>query len=117
MSWVTNIILHISAAEEADERISEVNRFFERMPHAVTGEEEPAEPLASVAPVWEGKGHSLEAYLYVGAYNYFPLDRFMQHLRGIEWEEPDYIQVFVQDQEEMEFRGFKLADTPLEAEE
>jgi hypothetical protein len=110
MSWVTNLILHISIVEDAKARIDEVNHFFQRMPHAVSGEVSEEPGLASVEPVWEGKGYAPETNLYISAYNYLPLAHFVEHLRSIAWEEPSFIQLFVQDQEEMEFRMIKLGD-------
>ena len=110
MSWVTNLMLHISVAEEAEERLEEVNHFFEEMPHAVTGEVEEEPPLVSVESLWEGKGRDFETNVYIGAYNYFPLEKFLAHLRNIAWEEPQYIQLFVQDQEDMEFQVHKIMD-------
>jgi hypothetical protein len=79
-------------------------------PHSVTGETDDAPGLASVEPVWEGKGKALECNLYVGAYNYFPLDNFVAHLKSIAWEEPEFIQLFVQEQEDMEFRIVKITE-------
>ncbi len=93
MSWVTNVILNL--ALEAQEQIDEVNEFF------IEKEEE---PLASIEPVWFGKGHSYETGLFVGAYNYFPLDQFVAHLAGMNWEDKDLVQLFVLDQEETRFR-------------
>jgi hypothetical protein len=113
LSWVTNLILILSIAEDEEARIEEVNRFFHRMPHAVTGELSEAPGLASVEPVWDNNYYPLETNVYVGAYNYFPLERFVEHLRSIAWEEPDFIQLFVQDQEELEFRVIKLGDDPM----
>ena len=112
MSWVINLILHISIFEDAEARIEEVNRFFHRISDPVSGEVSEAPGLASVQPVWEGKGYPLETNLYVGAYNYFPLARFIEHLRSIAWEEPAFIQLFVQDQEDAEFYIIKLGDDP-----
>jgi len=42
--------------------------------------------------------------VFVGAYNYFPLDVFLTHVRSLSWEDPEYSQLFVMDEEDMSFR-------------
>jgi hypothetical protein len=103
MSWVMNIVLSFSVCEDTEERMAEVNRFFESVPNNYKGGVYEEEPLASVEEVWEGKGRDMECNLFIGAYNFFPLEAFMAHLKTVNWEEPDNVQLFVQDQEDLKF--------------
>lgn len=147
MSWVTNLILHISSAEGSSALDSTAGRGFlddvltkGAVFHPSTPPEikdflnttlssklnsaggfrgkleqvnafftERGQPeLESVDPVWEGRGKALECNLYVGAYNGLELDKFIEHLRGIEWRAPEHIQLFVKDQEDIEFHLIRL---------
>jgi hypothetical protein len=108
---VTNVLLHINNAEDAAERILEVNRFFEHLRNAATGERHRVTGLAAVDPVWQGSEFPLETSLYVGAYNYFPLDEFLEHLRSVSWEEPSLVQLFVLRGEELEFRLVRIVES------
>jgi hypothetical protein len=149
MSWVTNLMLHVSSAEgspvlDSDEgrrffgdalsrgavfhpntpselkslvnstlssirggiggyqsKMEQVNAFFAKR-------DQPE--LASIDPVWEGRGKALECSVYVGAYNRLELDDFVEHLRGIAWNAPQFIQLFVKDQEDVEFRLIRIAE-------
>ena len=151
MSWVTNLMLHVSSAEgspvlDSDEgrrffgdalsrgavfhpdtppelkslvnstlgnirssiggyrsKMEQVNAFF-----AERGQPE----LESIDPVWEGRGKALECNVYVGAYNHLELDTFVEHLRGIVWNAPQFIQLFVKDQEDIEFRLIRIVEQP-----
>lgn len=149
MSWVTNLMLHVSSTEgnpvlESAEgirflgdalsggtvfhpntppelkslvqstlgnimggiggyrdKMDRVNSFF-------TERDQPE--LESIDPIWQGRGKSLECNVYVGAYNRLELDEFVEHLRGIEWSSPEFIQLFVKDQEDMEFRLIRIVE-------
>ncbi len=68
--------------------------------------------LESIDPVWEGRGKALECSIYVGAYNRLELDEFVEHLRGIVWNAPQFIQLFVKDQEDIEFRLIRIVEQP-----
>lgn len=105
MSWVTNIILSYSLGEYTEKRIAEVNQFFGSVPDRHEGGNYEEEPLASVESVWEGKGKALECNVFIGAYNYFPLEDFLVHLRSVTWEEPEAVQLFVKDQEDSKFQA------------
>lgn len=151
MSWVTNLMLHISSAEGSRLAASaEGRRFFDdvlsrgavfhpdtppelkslinstlgavrgsiggygdkiRQVNAFFTERDQPE-LEFIDPVWEGRGKALECNVYVGAYNRLELDDFVEHLRSIEWNAPEFIQLFVKDQEDIEFRLIRIADLP-----
>lgn len=108
MSWVTNLMLHISPIEEdAEALIAGVNAFFQDFPHPVTGapqRDDGLAPMSSLVPGGKGFG----AGLWVGAYNYFPLDAFLEHLRTLPWDADRYSQLFVMDEEDLSFRVIAL---------
>ena len=98
MSYVTNLILHIGILEDRDQRIEEVNQYFQK---------DDTKPLIFIeAPDrdWYGGDKYLECYLYVGAYNYLHLDGFIEHLKSLTWQEPESLQLIVKEQEDDKFR-------------
>ena len=98
MSRVTNVMLNMSGESKPMARLEEVNEFFEEMEE---------EMLASLKPVVQGAYAFSE--VYIGAYHRFPLEEFIAHLQSIEWEHPEHVQLFVQDEEDSEFRVVKIA--------
>lgn len=151
MSWVTNLMLHVSSAEgspvlDADkgrsffgealsrepvfhpnmppELKSLVNSTFGSIRKGIGGYRSKMEQvnaffverdqpeLESIDPVWEGRGKALECNVYVGAYNHLELDEFVKHLRGIVWNAPQFIQLFVKDQEDIGFRLIRIVEQP-----
>jgi hypothetical protein len=104
MSVVTNLIVSLPLASERDPRrwIDRVNAFFtDERPLVYV--DDPALPSH-----WYGGSKYLEADLLIGACNYLDLDAFMAHLRGIEWEEPERVQVIVKEQDDDGFRILTL---------
>lgn len=99
MSYVTNLILHMGMIEDEDERIKEVNAFFDEDDNPLVGLNE--QPLP---PGWYGGTKYLECNLYVGAFNYFQLDDFLKHLQTIKWRAPEDVQLFIKDQDDYKFR-------------
>ncbi len=95
MSWVTNLLLHISS-RSTNEKIAQVNDFFDRDNKlGLVSLDAPGLPKG-----WYGGDKMLEANLYVGAFNYLNLDEFLEHIRGLAWEEGDQVQAFVKKQEQ-----------------
>ena len=149
MSWVTNLMLHVSSAEGSPvldsaggrrflgdalasgpvfhpntppelksfvnstlgnilgnlggfgDKMEQVNAFFA---------ERDQPELEPIDPVWEGRGKALECSVYVGAYNRLELDDFVEHLRGIDWNAPEFVQLFVKDQGDMAFRVISIGE-------
>ncbi len=100
MSNVTNVILHIGILENRDQKIEEVNRYFQK---------DDIYPLVSVVDEklprdWYGGSKRLECNLYLGAFNYLGLDEFLAHLRTIQWEEPESLQLIIKEQGDDKFR-------------
>lgn len=108
MSWVTSLMLHISPIEEDATALAEaVNAFFLDFPHPVTGASRCDEGMAPMSPRVPG-GKCFGAAIWVGAYNYFPLDAFLAHLRTLPWDPDRCSQLFVMDEEDLSFRVIAL---------
>lgn len=107
MSRVTNLILCLGVpdADGAWGKIEEVNRYFEGSSKGLVSVDDPSLPRG-----WYGGTKYLEAELYVGAYNALDLNAFIGHLRSIEWESPECVQLLVQEQEDRRFRLINVFD-------
>ena len=101
MSRVTNLIL---GAFESDESrpprwLVEVNSFFERDAQAGLGHMDERPGAAAY-----GGSKFLERDVAIGAFNYLLLAEFLDHLRGVKWENPGDVQVIVCEQDDDRFR-------------
>jgi protein associated with RNAse G/E len=103
MSVVTNLILHIGILEDEEDRIKDVNEFWEDGIGLVSFDS------SDLPRGWYGGTKMLEANLYVGAFNYLDLDEFITHLEKIRWEYPEEVQVIVKEQEDDLFRIIQLS--------
>ena len=108
MSTVTNIILCAngigveSGKPDDDETvISAVN------PWLVDRRFSPLKQLKDYHDAYVGT-KVLESSVFVAAYNYFPVEEFVQHLKSIDWAELDCLQCFVQLQEDDKFTDWML---------
>ena len=102
MSWVINIILHIGIGDQ--DLLGKVNEYFDKK-----------ETLGFVSlddqklpKGWYGGTKFLEACLAVGAFNHLDLQEFLQHLKAINWAEPQSVQLILKDQEDYKFRIIDL---------
>jgi len=101
MSHVTDTILSMSILEDWESRIKEVNKYFDddvedchtngfvekELPHEVYG------------------GHKvLQAYIFIGAFNYLGIDELIKHIKSISWESPENLQIILQDENDDKFR-------------
>ncbi len=93
MSVVTNTILSYPIEEYCPEleRLLEVNRFFAGSEGFVYCDD-------------YGGTKMLETNIAIGAFNYLQLDELVKHLKGIKWEQPDGVQLIVQEQNDSRFR-------------
>src|ERR1700754_2931110 len=58
---------------------------------------------------WGGTKHP-ELDLYGAAYNYLDLASFMDVLLSTPWQEPEYVQLFVCEQETFKFTVYEIVD-------
>ena len=100
MSVVDNCILSFCICEDEGERIAEVNSFFNSVEH-----QEPFVDVdADFLPTgWYGGCKMLETPLFIAAFNYFPEELFINHLKTLNWKYPENVQLIIQRQEEGRF--------------
>ena len=98
MSIVDNCILSFNILED-DERISEVNSFF------ISDIEKPFVSVdADFLPIrWYGGNKFLETPLFIAAFNHFREADFVEHLKTINWREPEEVQLIIKRQYEDKF--------------
>lgn len=100
MSYVTNLILHMDGMEEEQERIQEVNAFFDERTRPFIG----LHDTELLPHGWYGGSKYLECHVYVGAFNYLDLDGLLKHLGTVKWSYPAEVQLFIKDENEETFR-------------
>lgn len=98
MSQVTNIILHIPIFENKSEVETYLNLWY--IDHR----------YGRCRPTWkdyqqafQNGNKNLESNLIIGAYNHFDLVDFIEHLKAYDWFEPEYVQLFVMEEEQDTF--------------
>ena len=57
---------------------------------------------------WYGGSKCLETPLYIGAYNHLDLDGLVEHIKNIDWEEPENVQVMFKNQNSNKFKIIEL---------
>ena len=88
MSKYTSIILYVSGLEELEDRLTEVKN-FQHNNSSLT--------LFDVNENFEPD--AFPRFTYVGSYNYFNTDRFIEHIRDkVNWDYPEYVQLFIQEE-------------------
>jgi hypothetical protein len=87
MSVVTNVLLKLPICEE--EKIHEINKFF--------GERRGFEEEIGANC---GGTKVMEATVFPAAFNHLEIEKFIEHIRSIEWESPESVQLFICGQEE-----------------
>lgn len=87
MSRVTNAILTLAAG---DDRVDQINKFF-----TGTG-------FLKVEKV--GGSKWLECTIAIGAFNHLDLAELIEHIRMIQFNFPESVQLIVQEQEDDKFR-------------
>jgi len=109
MSFVTNLILSFSILEDESSRVSEINlyenngRGFELATADFEREKNPSSNKA-----WYGGTKFLETPLYIGAYNGLDVEGLIKHLKIVNWEYPESVQLFLKEQESDKFRTIEL---------
>lgn len=100
MSLVTNCILSFSILDDTEERMKEVNSFFDCKPLVSCDE--------SLCRGWYGGTKMLETPIYIGAFNYLPRYDFLNHISTIDWEYPEDVQLLLQEQDYNCFAVFRI---------
>ena len=109
MSIVTNIILTISCSDDEIEKIQQVNSFVYRglQMNLVSAD---YNKVMATGTSWYGGTKFLEAGIYIGAFNHFPLTEFVEHLKKINWENPESVQVIYKGQDDEKFIITDISD-------
>ncbi len=101
MSRVTSLLFSIGPEDETDLIMGRINEYLSL--HRYNG-------LVSLEDrklpnCWYGGDQHLEADVYVGAFNFFELDRFVEMLKAIdvEWQYPQCVQIIIQGPDDMAF--------------
>lgn len=100
MAKYTCIMLFISAFENENDRIKEVNSYVHK------GKE------FSLIDVnnWDKFPDAFPRYLYVGTYNNFNTKEFIDFLnKKVGWEYPEYVQLFIQEEEDYNLKVYSDA--------
>jgi len=99
MSWVTNILLSYNIVEKqiGDHKSEHLNVKL------INEEYEAFGTFKEIGQYAGGKKH-IETPLYAAAFNYFPIKEFMYFVFSLNWECPDDVQIFIEDQEEDRFK-------------
>lgn len=92
MSVVTNCIFSFSVLEDEPEIADQVNAYFDEKPLIS------CDNTFHVPTSWYGGSKA-----YIGAFNYFDVDLFLEHVRKIEFRCPEDVQLMVKEQEENRF--------------
>jgi hypothetical protein len=112
MSDVTNIILSFSVAEIESSRINEINTFANngRGFNLVSADFEEGRNFMGRENRnrWYGGSKMLETPLFVGAFNNLDINGLVEHLRSLNWEEPENVQLIVQEQHEYKFKIIEI---------
>ncbi|MFM7853726.1 MAG: hypothetical protein ACKO96_17840 [Flammeovirgaceae bacterium] len=112
MSFVTTILLVFPGLENEMERINEVNSFtYRNLPLDIRSVDWPnKEPYTA----WYGGTKFVNGCLYLGSYNHFKIDDFLRHLSSsVNWEYPEYVQLFVRNENEWNYNIYSNAGKDL----
>lgn len=103
MSVVSNVIFSFSISEDSYEKDDDT--FYPNMEKINNWLQENSYGVFSVdADVISGGIKHLETPLFVAAFNHFSLEDFCNFVRSMKWEYPDFVQVFIQEQQDDKFR-------------
>ena len=92
MSTVTNVIFVTSVDEyEATQALKKISS-FELETHW--------EPISDSHT---GGSKNIECVIYIGAFNHFDEDKFVDEIKKVEWKYPEEIQVMVRRQDDDQF--------------
>ena len=107
MSRVTNFILSFSVLENEKEKIEEIETFKNNgRGFKLTSAD--YEKASNPNHRWYAGSKMLETSLFIGAYNHLDLNGLINHLKIIDWEEPEIVQIIVKEEEDEKFKIIEL---------
>lgn len=106
MSKVTDLILTCSSAENEIIIKNEIEKFKNRdnSINIVSIDDD------KLPKGWYGGTKYLESIIFIGAYNYLDTVSFVKHLKLINWEYPESVQLIIKDEDEDRFEMINLFD-------
>jgi hypothetical protein len=100
MSVVTNVLLKISVGDKR--RIVELNALFASGQKFVSCDDE------TLPRGWYAGSKMLECEIFPGAFNRLSVSELVSAIQKVEWDNPQAVQLFVQEQEEDRLREVQL---------
>jgi|RhiMetdeSRZDD1v2_1073273.scaffolds.fasta_scaffold421371_2 hypothetical protein len=100
MSFVTTLMLHVDFIEESV-TLEMLNGWFADLNSGSLLDN------TDVFEAWGG-GKAPQAKVYAGAFNYFHIEEFMEHLATLPWSHPESVQLFVNDEHDTRFAIYLL---------
>ena len=104
MSVVTNLIFSFSVGEDETKMIEKVNSFKYGLQNLNLVSADYIRSTENRHAKWYGGGKFLEARIYIGAFNYLELSEFVEHVKSLDWDEPECVQIMVKEQDDDRFR-------------
>ncbi|MEQ9437802.1 MAG: hypothetical protein RIG62_02095 [Cyclobacteriaceae bacterium] len=104
MSVVTNLIFSFSVGEDENKMMNQVNSFKYGLQTLNLVSADYIRDTENRRTAWYGGGKFLEARLFVGAFNHLDLNEFIDHVKSLDWEEPECVQIIVKEQHDDIFR-------------
>ncbi len=111
MSFVTTVILIFPGIEDEKERMKEINSFsYRKLPLDLRSVESPnKEPFSA----WYGGTKTVNGHVYIGSYNYFEVEKFLEHVSNVHWENPEYVQILIRNENEWNYNLYGNAGKKL----
>lgn len=111
MSEVTNLILSFSILENEVSRKEEIELFSNngrgfRLSSADYGFGQRTDIKSRER--WYAGSKLLETPLFVGAYNHLDIEGLIEHLKSLDWREPENVQLMIQGQHENKFKMIEI---------
>lgn len=104
MSIVTNVILTTMVGEELEHsdgpdtwpRTDAINTWLANNGHP---------PLLHASDLWRGQ-KCMEAEVFIGAFNYLDAEALRDVVRAQDWDDPEAVQLFINQQEDLRFEDW-----------
>ncbi|RZK38413.1 MAG: hypothetical protein EOO57_04180 [Hymenobacter sp.] len=104
MSSVTSLMLSFSSTEKEQDIVTALNQY----PNKNKGFSLVSINDEKLPRGWYGGTKMMETCLYLGAYNHFDVDDFINYLSEIEWAAPEEVQLFTKGQWADKFTVYNL---------
>lgn len=105
MSVVTNVILTFAVGEKRENVLEQLKMFKYNGvdPFIIASIDDVSLPRA-----WYGGSKFMECNICLGAYNHLDIDGLVTFLRGLQWDDPEAVQLIIREQFDSRFRIIDL---------